>query len=336
MKLVAKLLLGLCALAGLLLAVAWWILSGAQMPSIPPARTAPPSGFNAALYPEFSAVSSNDQAAVLHIDAYGQPGGEYMIPSLAITYFILSTPAGQARILFVNSSGALIGDITDQPLLFPMGTFMVTPDAYYAVTANGVSARRSMEDVTGLGAAQLSGMIADSTHYRSFASTDLPESDPHRVAGRSVHVMRHNGMWKRAASADLGQRDWKEASFKQLDAVYQIVRPTAASRSLNFFGGQYRVELTHFDQRTYLPGRSAVFGSTTGLGSPEEWVGTGYYTVFRDGAPVLRFRIDDDSDILSTSGQSKLIANGNTELDLLVLIHTNQQGQKTAMVVGGR
>ena len=306
------------------------------MPAIPPARTAAPDGFDAAIYPDLPTVTSTDRANVLNLDDYGQPFEHYLLPDLAIAYFTLFTDKDQTRILFVNSDGKLIGDITDTPLIFPMGAFMVTPDAYYAVTAGGVSARQMIEDVGPLSAAQLETIIRESTLYRSFAPTELPADDPDRVAGRTVYVLRHTGIWKRAVSTNLKDYAWKSAPFHNLDAVYKIPRATASGGAKNFFGSRYRVELTHFDQQEFLPERSAPMGSTTGVGRSAQWAGTGYYTVFIDNVPALRFRIENDREELSGLGPGELIAEGSATLDFVTLTRTDNNGKNNVIVVSGR
>jgi hypothetical protein len=344
MKPFVKILLGLGLFSGLILMGGYWILSGAPMPAIAPARTPPPAGFDAALYPEFSTVTSTDQANVVNFAGYGEPFEHYLLTDLAVTYFMFftetsppaETDTNRKRIVFVNKDGKVIGDITDVPQMFPMGNFMVTPNAYYAVSATGVSKRQMMTDVSSLPVAQLIAMVNTSTHYRSFVPSDLPENDIDRADGRTVHVMRHDGIWKRAALAKLENRDWKGAPFDRLDSVYQISRAKAPGDRARYFGSPYRVELTHFDQREFLPERGAPFGSPTGIGQSAQWLGTGYYTVFEDDAPILRFRINDDSEIVSGPENSQLLAEGNAKLDFITLTHRDSKGQEKVMAVGGR
>jgi hypothetical protein len=329
-------MLGLGLLAGLAVLGAGWFLSGAPLPAIPPSRTAPPQGFDASRYPEFSALASMDQANVLSFDAYGRPAGHYFLPDVAVTYFTFVTETDRARTVFVDKDGALIDTITERIQPFPIGTFMVTPEAFYAVTANGISGRQLMQDVSSLTVAQLEQLIDESAYYRTFESNELAEDDPARVANRRVHVMRHNGIWKRAASSDVSLIDWKGASVRELDAVYLIQRMSASGAASNFFGSRYRVALTHFDQLEFLPQRSAPFGSPTGIGRTEQWVGTGYYTVFIDNAPIVRFRIQNDTELLSGSGPGQLVATGNAGVNFITLTHTDNRGLRRSIVVSGR
>lgn len=331
-----KILLGIALAMGLFVVGAGWVMSGAPMLAIPPARTATPEGFDAALYPELLTITSTDRADVLNLADFGQPLEHYFIPDLSVTYFLLTTNADLTRILFVNREGKLIGEIIDQPQISQLGSYMVTPGAYYVVTAEGVSARQPMEVLSSLHKADIERMIEESTHYRSFSPTDLPADDSDRFAGRSVHVMRHLGRWKRTASAELDYRDWKGASFTDLEAVYRISRPPSSGQPANFFGGRYRLELTHFDQQEFLPRRGAPMGSTTGQGRPAQWIGTGYYTVFIDDAPALHFRIEDDREFLSDSGPVQLIAEGGAGLDFISITHADRGGMRDTIVVSGR
>ena len=331
-----KILLGIALATGLFIIGAGWVMSGAPMPTIPPAKTPAPAGFDAALYPELSTIKATDRAEVLNLGDYGQPLEHYFIPDLSVTYFLLATNTELTRILFVNREGKLIGDIVDQPQIFQMGSFMVTPDAYYEVAARGVSDRQPMEVLPSLDKADIERMIGESTHYRSFSPTDLPTNDPDRIAGRSVHVMRHHGEWKRIASAELEYRDWKGAPFHELEAVYKISRPPGSGQVANFFGGRYRVELTHFDQHQFLPRRGAPMGSPTGQGRPAQWIGTGYYTVFINDAPALHFRIENDREFLYDSGPVQLIAEGGAGVDFISITHTDRAGMRDTIVVSAR
>jgi hypothetical protein len=190
-----------------------------------------------------------------------------------------------------------------------------------------------MELVGQLSAAELGDMIAQSSHYRSFAPEDLPEDYPDRQAGLTVHVMRHNGVWKRATSNAPEFFDWKGAEFDHLDAAYDVARPDPSGAAANAFGSQFRVELTHFDQREFQRGRGAPMGSTTGTGTPKAWLGTGYYTVFIDNAPALRFRIEDDQEVLSGSHYVRLNVEGGAAFDWIAITHFDQAGTREVIIV---
>lgn len=333
MKRVVTILLSLAALTGLLIFGAGWVLSGAPMPAIPPARTAAPDGFDATAYVDMAALSSTEQATVLDLNEFGGPFEHYTIPDLGVTYFILFTPDDQERVLFVNNRGAVIGDITDQRQLFPMDHFMVTLDGYYEVMAEGVSGRQPLVEVSVDSPTDLARMITESSQYRSYSGTDVPGNDLARGINTRLHVMRLNGVWTRVATDDPTYYDWKGAPFHDLDAQYRISRPGQTNSVPDFFGGRYRVELTHFDQQDYLPRRGAPMGSTTGQGRPAQWVGTGYYTVFIDDTPALRFRIENDRELLSGSGPIYLIVHGGAALDFIVIEHTERNGDKRVLIV---
>lgn len=336
MKRAAIILSCLGLVVGMLCFGALWIMAGAPMPAIPPARTAAPEGFDAALYPELAAVASTDRAEVLNLGAYGRPFEHYFLSDLSVVCFTLFTDEGQSRTLFVNSRGALIGDITEWAPVYSVGPFIVTPDAYYEVAANGVSGRQPLQAVSPASTAALLRMIEESTWYVTFLPMDLPADDADRAAGRSIHVMRHGGVWKRAASAEVKHREWKFRQFDDLDAVYRISRAAPSGDAANFFGGRYRVELTHFDQREFLPQRNAPMGSPTGMGRAAQWIGVGYYTVFIDNVPALRFRVEHDREFLSETRPVYLTAEGGAAVDFIALTHTDRRGWREVIVVSGR
>lgn len=328
-----KILLGLGAVAGLLFLGAIWVFSGAPLPTIPPARTAAPEGFDMAIYPKLSALAPTERANVVNLNTYGEPFEHYLLPDLLVTCFTLFTEEEQTRTMCIDRDGAVISDITDQPEIFPMGPFLVTPDAYYTITATSISKPRPMQVFGPVPLADLERLIEESTLYRSFTSSDLAADDAGRSAGRSVHVMHHDGVWKRIAADDQPSHQWKTGPFHDLEAVLEISRPSPSGDADNFFGSRYRLELTHFDQQEFLPHRSAPMGSTTGQGRPAQWVGTGYYTVFIDNAPALRFRIENDSENLSDFGPVRLVAEGGAMLGFLSITHTDKKGMKDMIVV---
>lgn len=322
--------------AVLLLLGAMWTMAGAPILSIPPARIAAPEGFNAVLYPELDTVKSTDRAQVLNLGQFGHSIEHYFLPDIGVIYFMLFTDSDQSRIVFVNRKGALIGEITEEARIFPAGAQMVVPDATYQVTSNGISQRQPMQTTGPMETAQIARMIDESTSYLSFSSNDLPSGDPEHGTGRTLLLMHHGGVWKRIASAKPSNHAWKVEKFHELDAEYRISRAAPPGEAASFFGGRYRLELTHFDQQDFLSKRSAPMGSSTGTGREAHWVGTGYYTVFVDDAPALRFRIENDREYLSGLGPVSLLVEGSPELDLITVSHTNDENWRTVVVVSGR
>jgi hypothetical protein len=333
MRRFAKAMIILAVAAVLLLLGGWWVLIGSPMPPIPPARTEAPSNFDAWAYVELSSLSSNNQVEVLALNAFGDPFEHYTIPDLGVTYFILFDPDGMRRMVFFNSLGELIGDITDQPQLFPMGHFVVTPDGYYEITSAGVSSRHSIPDVTVASTLELERMIEDSSHYRYYGGSDFPTNDMGGSSNPRLHVMRHEGTWKRVVSEEQRFFDLKGAPFHRLNALTCVARALDATSTQSFFGGRYQVELTHFDQREFRPRRGAPIGSPTGQGRPAQWIGTGYYTLFIDDDPALRFRLEDDREVLDGGGPVNLIIHGGAALDFIVIERVDRRGASQVFLV---
>ncbi|MCA2010269.1 hypothetical protein LCM17_02125 [Cereibacter sphaeroides] len=328
------LLISLVAVCFLLVLGGLWVLSGAPMPAIPPERTAAPEGFDASAYVDIAALSSTEQGTVLRINDFGRPFEHHMITDLAVTYFTMFAGDERRRVIFVDDQGTVIGDITDQPQLFPMGQFMVTLDSYYVISRDSVSTRQPIVDRVVAAPNELAQMIARSTHYRSYSGTDLPDNDLAAGVNTRLHVMRLDGVWTRVATDDATFYEWKGVPFDRLDAQYRIPRPAdTVTAAPDFFGGRYRIELTHFDQREFLPERGAPIGSPTGQGRLAQWTGTGYYTVFIDEAPALRFRIENDREVLSGSRSISLTIHGGAALDFIVIEQADPRGDKQVFVV---
>lgn len=327
---VLKILAGLTVLGVLVGAFGIWVLSGAPMPGFAPRRTPPPEGFEASAFPTLETVASTDTAAVLNLAEFGAPFDFYHLPDLGVTYVILFDGDVQ-RTLYLNAAGALIGEIADRPIIYPLGHFMVLPDAYYEITQGGVSDRQKIRRLTGVTPGQLDAMIAQSQHYRTYSGTDLAEGDPARAAGLVAHVLFHDEVWKRVDLPPSDYRKWVGVDFHDLDAVYQVTREDDGPH----FGGRYRVELTYFDQQEYLPSRGAPMGSTTGMGRQAQWTGTGFYTVYWDAVPILRFRIEDDRERLSP-GSSQLSVHGGAALDFVLIERVDITNHRQMIVVSYR
>ena len=331
-----KILLILAGCLALVLAGGVWLISGAPMPYIPPQRTAAPEGFDPADYPPLDSLASTDSAQVFDMDRYGRAQEHGFLPDLAVTYFSVLTDADESRRVFLDRTGSPIGTITESAPIIGTGPFAVTPDAYYQITATAVSPRRPLARDTAPSQAELERMIAQSTYYLSFAPTDLAPDDPDRIAGNTVHVMQHEGTWKRVASPDPLSSPWKNGSYEELEPVYAIPRRAPSGTAANFFGSRYRVELTHFDQQDYLPERGAPMGSTTGTGREEQWTGTGFYTVFADDRPILRFRLENDREYLQREGSTQLHALGDRSLDFVLVSAPEDSNWRKMVVVSAR
>lgn len=333
MTLLAKILIGLAVCAIVFVIGAWWVLSGAPLPAIPPSRTAAPEGFDPSEYQILTEVPSSKQVEMRDLNDLGEPFEFYAIPDIKVTYFILIQPDGTRRMLFLNAEGTEIADITVAPAMFPMGRFLVAPGGFHEVSAQGVSSRQPMVEVTVSSTAELEAMIAQSSHYRTFSVSELSADDPARDSDGQVHVMRRDGVWTQIVTDDQSYFDWKGAPFHDLDVDHRIARATTPDSAPTVFGGRYRVELTHFDQQEFLPRRNPAMGSPTATVRPAQWIGTGYYTVFAGNAPVLRFRIENDRELISSNASSQLSVHGGVGLDFVVLDPRDHSGRRHLIVL---
>ncbi len=310
-----------------------WIIAGRPLPVIPPARTPAPAGFDAADYPRLIDLVSTERARVLVLNRFGEPFEHYFVPDLRVTYFMLFAQDGQRRTLFFDARGNLIGDVTHAHEVFPMPPYMVGPETYFEFSSDGVSGIQPLVDVAPpADRAELDRMLDAATLYRSFPPYDLPVDHPARLADQTVHVFLDQGVWNRAVTPDFGYREWKSVEFHQLDVFSEITRPSGDGPEREFFG-RYRVELTHFDQKTYVPARGQMMGSPTGQSILEHWIGTGYYTVLIDNAPALRFRIENDREYLSYIKGARTFVYGGRGLDFIVIEPLPLGSEKTNVVV---
>ena len=74
-------------------------------------------------------------------------------------------------------------------------------------------------------------------------------------------------------------------------------------------------------------------GSTTGQGRPAQWLGTGYYTVFIDNAPALRFRLENDREILSGGAAARLVVEGGPALEFITITRNNRDATRDVILV---
>jgi len=310
----------------------YWVLSGSPGIGPAPRKTPAPDGFDAAAFVDFAALTSTGAFNIIDLSRYGNYSEHYHLPDLKVTYFILSKDDGTRVILFVDDRGSAFGTITQGPDAFPMGHYFIDKDGFYEVGANVVSDFHRHEVIEEpFSEDELTQMVAQSSHYRSFSWRDTDRDDPDHAAQRDTHVMRHDGVWKKLVmAADF--HDWKGASFDDLDKQYHAGKTVLPENATRFFGGKYSLVLTHFDQQAYVRKRGAVMGSPTGQSTPEQWIGTGYYTLMA-GNEALRFSISNDHQVLSGFGPVRMTLEGGQDLDFVVLKHQGHGQNPNVFVV---
>lgn len=332
MKVFLGILAGVLVVAILVVQWGLWVLSGSPAPNIPPARTPAPAGFDAAAYQDMDAVVSTEDADVRVLSSDMGFREYYTIPDLGVTYLILSTAKGKKRYIFLNAQGQEIGEIIDQPQAFSLGRYIVTLDGYYVVSSQSVTERLPYVDVEAPSAADLKAMVEQSTHYRSFSHSDLPGNDLAKGINREMHVMLHDGVWKRFTTPEPQLANWKGTDFPGLIQTYGVYRSGYEPRIEDIERLRFRVELTHFDQNEFLPRRGAAFGSPTGQGRRAQWIGTGYYTVFIDDKPVLRFKLNNDREYIGRKG-TDLFPALSPEGTFILIEKSHRNGKSQALIV---
>lgn len=332
MKVFLGILAGVLVVAILVVQWGLWVLSGSPAPNIPPARTPAPAGFDASAYQDMDSVVSTEDADVRVFSSDMGFREYHTIPDLGVTYLILSTAEGKERFIFLNAQGQEIGEIIDHPQAFPLGRYIVTLDGYYVVSSQSVTERLPYVDVEAPSAADLNAMVEQSTHYRSYSRSDLPGNDFAKGINRQMHVMLHDGVWKRFTTPEPQPANWKGTDFPGLIQTYGVYRSGYEPRIEDIERLRFRVELTHFDQNEFLPRRGAAFGSPTGQGRRAQWIGTGYYTVFIDDKPVLRFKLNNDREYIGRKG-TDLFPALSPEGTFILIEKTYRNGTKHALIV---
>lgn len=282
--------------------------------SAAPAGTPPPAGFVAGDYSDLSALSGTDGIAVTRLDDAGAYFEHYYLSAQRVAYVSLLTETG-TTFVFVGADGRIIGRVAGSALTYPLANFFVDMDSYAEVTAETVSEMRPYAIIEGDPSPEDMRRYRDeSTLYRQFFAYSYGAARPEYAAKLTVHVMLHDGVWKRAATSSDAILEWKTGIFESLERQSLQADPETPG----FSGGKYRLRRVYFDQQEYFAGRGAVIGSPTGGSVPEYWRGTGFYEL-QAGDRVLKFALRDDVLNLSGWGPVRLSVLGRDGLDYVLL-----------------
>lgn len=332
MKILAVTLAVVLVIGAVVLGYGYWAISGGPSLGPAPRKTPAPEGFDAAAFPDIAQLASTGAVSVVDLGEFGDYFEHYHLPELKVTYFILFSGDAQRVTVFVDREGAVFGTITRGPDSFPMGRYFVDLDGSYEVSADAVGDFRPHEVIEGpVPEADLTRLVAESSHYRSYSWRDTDRDSADYAAKRDTHVMRHEGVWKKLVMA-AEYHEWKGTVFDGLDTQYSVGETVLPEDATRFFGGKYTLRLTHFDQQEYIRKRGAPMGSTTGQGTPAQWTGTGYYTLTA-GDAALRFSIPNDRQILSGFGPVYLTLEGGSDLDFVVLKHHGRGQDQDVFVI---
>ncbi len=327
MKVFLYILAGLAAAACLVLALGYWVLIGAPVPSIPPSKTPPPEGFVAAEFQDIDALQSAGGLEVIDLDQHGKYF-EHMLhraDGLIVFTFFGETENDDVTYAAYDTAGDLV-DILNLPIpAHRMDQFFLSKDTYRALSPAGFSDAQPYAQIEGeITAQQLDQLNKDSDYYFTLSWTSAPRDSEAFKTRAAQHIFREAGVWKTLSTSIEQPYDYKGGAFGNgPDFELKTQYYHDAKRQNNGQGllpEKAIFQLTHFDQQEYFSRKSASIGSTTGIGRAEHWRGTGYYTLtMGDGA--LTFKIDDDTQNLSGSGRLFLTAATHADVDYVFLKH---------------
>ncbi|MGB0798978.1 MAG: hypothetical protein ACPGRD_06635 [Planktomarina sp.] len=321
-------ILTLCIL--LAVRVLFWLVSGAVLPTMTPAKMKPPPGFIAADFPKVTALADTDDLRVFDLTKLGEYFEHGYVPEERVTHVSVFPKDGGRTRVFFDQRGNQLGQISDTVPPFPMGRSFVGIDGYYLVSANNLSAKQEYVDLGQIATkAEMSALIDASDLYRSFSNSELPKTVAERGLGLSIHVFRKDGVWMRATTDFSDYIGWKTAPFDELTSQYW---PHRMDQNITPAPVDHGLRLTFFDQQEYFRRKSAPMGSTTGVGRPEHWRGTGYYQL-NIGDTAVSFRVENDVMNLSGSGSIHLIAHGHADIQMVLLTYSPRGGTRHSYVI---
>ena len=301
--------------------------TGRTIASIAPAKTPPPAGFVAEDYPDIAALSDVDGLSVTRLADAGEYFEHYYLTDQQVAHFTFLTESGDTRV-FVGADGTIIGRLAGSALIYPMANYFVDMDGYAEVTAKTVSEIRPYTIIEGQPTPdEMRRYHDESTLYRQFTPYEYGSERPEAAGKLTVHVMLHDGVWKRAVTVSDAMLEWKTTPFVTLERQSLLDLPETEGLS----GGKYRLRRVYFDQQTYFGGRGPVIGSTTGSSVPAYWEGTGYYEL-QAGDSVLKFAVTDDVLNLSGWGYIGLSTLGGEGLDYVILERAAHYGKDDGVI----
>lgn len=300
---------------------------GPSIATIPPNKTPPPAGFVAADYRDIATLADMDGVSVTLLADAGGYFEHYFLPEQQAAYFDITTESGDV-VPFVAADGTIIGYINGSPLVFPLANVFVDLDGYYEVTPHSVSERRPYTMIEGQPSPDEMRRYRDeSTLYRQFSPYEYGSERPEAAEQLTVHVMLHDGVWKRAVTSSGAYLEWKTATFVTLEKQSALTAPETEG----FADGKYRLRRIYFDQQNYVPGRRPAMGSTTGSSVPAHWEGTGYYELVV-GERVMKFAVGNDVLNVAGWGNASVQILGREGLDYVILERVNRYGRDDGMI----
>lgn len=311
-----KVFVSIIAGAGVLAALFYVFVLGGGVPQPRLIRLDPPDGFVAEDYQDFATLSDQNGVSVVPLATFGKWPFTQYLQDLDMVYVSATDEAADSSVgVFFNRDAAVIGKIETPRRPVQMGTTFITFDGYYEVSADQVSA---LTPYTLLDApvseAKLRELHQESTLFWRMSNSDVTPDRPEYASKQVTHVMRHKGEWKKVFSAYEGFLDFKTAGFPEFQVQYRHAPDARAADLRSFHDGKYVFRRTHFDRQEYFKRKAASWGSTTGVGRPEHYRGTGYYTL-QAGDRALRFFIRDDV----SDGYQTMKVMGHDALDFVIL-----------------